>query len=68
MIIGLEILLEMGASTAHIKGDSNLVIGQIAGDFRIRSWEMCHFHSVVVQVMREFDDVQVSYMPRECNH
>ena len=37
LIIGLEILLEMGASIVHIKGDSNLIIDQIAGDFRIRS-------------------------------
>ena len=28
---------------------------------------MCLFLSVAVQLMREFDDVQVSYMPRECN-
>ena len=57
----------MGASNVHIKGDSDLVIGQIAGDFRIRSWELCPFHSVAVQLMREFDDVQVSYIPQECN-
>ena len=57
----------MGASTVHIKGDSNLVIGQIAGDFRTRSWEMCPFHSVAVQLTKEFEDVQVSFMPRECN-
>ena len=63
MIIDLEILLEMGASTVHIKGDSNLVIGQIVDDFRIRSWEMCPFHPVAVQLMREFNDVQVGYMP-----
>ena len=37
LIIGLEILLEIGASTVHIKGNSNLVIGQITGDFRIKS-------------------------------
>ena len=58
----------MGASTVHVKRDSNLVISQIASDFRIRSWEMCPFHLVAVQLMGEFDDVQVSYMPRECNH
>ena len=52
LIIGLEILLEMGASTVYIKGDFDLVIGQIAGDFRIRSWVMCPFHSVAVQLMR----------------
>ena len=27
LIIGLEILLEIGSSTVHIKGDSDLVIG-----------------------------------------
>ena len=37
LIIGLEILLEMRASTVHIKGDSNLDISQIIGNFRIRS-------------------------------
>ena len=57
----------MGASKIHTKGDSNLVIGQIASDFRIRMWEMCLFHSVALQLMREFDDVQVSYMPMEYN-
>ena len=67
LIIGIEILLEMGASTIHIKGDSDLVIGQIVGDFRIKNWEMCPFHSVAVQLMMEFDNVQVSYMPQECN-
>ena len=44
-----------------------MVSGQIADDFRIRSWEICSFHSVVVKLMGEFNDVQVSYMPRECN-
>ena len=29
---------------------------------------MCPFHSGAVRIMREFDDVKVSYMPRECNH
>ena len=29
---------------------------------------MCPFHSVAVKLMREFDDVQISYMLRECNH
>ena len=29
---------------------------------------MCLFHLVAVQLIREFDDVQVSYIPRECNH
>ena len=48
LIISLEVLLEMGASTVHIKGVSNLVIGQIIGDFKIRSWEMCPFHLVAV--------------------
>ena len=28
---------------------------------------MFSFHSVVTQLMGEFDDVMVSYMPRECN-
>ena len=48
LIIGLEILFEMGVSIVYNKRDSNLAIGQIAGNFRIRSWKMCPFHSIAV--------------------
>ena len=37
LIIGLEVLLEMGAIFVHINSDSNLVTRQLSGEFRVKS-------------------------------
>ena len=57
----------MGVSTIHIIGDSNLVIGQISGEYRCKSWELAPFNSIALELLREFDDVRVQHVQRAYN-
>ncbi|XP_059626926.1 uncharacterized protein LOC132269687 [Cornus florida] len=67
LIIGLEILLEMGAQTVEIIGDSSLVIGQLSSNFRCQSWHLKPFHSIAMQLLQEFVDVKVKHVYRSHN-
>ncbi|XP_059671032.1 uncharacterized protein LOC132316573 [Cornus florida] len=67
LIIGLGILLEMGAQTVEIIGDSSLVIGQLSSNFRCQSWHLKPFHSIAMQLLQEFADVKVKHVYRSHN-
>ncbi|XP_059663595.1 uncharacterized protein LOC132309293 [Cornus florida] len=64
LIIGLEILLEMGAQTVEIIGDSSLVIGQLSSNFKCQSWHLKPFHSIAMQLLQEFAEVKVNHVYR----
>ncbi|XP_059663477.1 uncharacterized protein LOC132309148 [Cornus florida] len=64
LIISLEILLEMGAQTVEIIGDSSLVIGQLSSNFRCQSWHLKPFHSIAMQLLQEFAEVKVKHIYR----
>ncbi|XP_059627205.1 uncharacterized protein LOC132269996 [Cornus florida] len=64
LIIGLEILLEMGAQTVEIIGDSSLVIGQLSSNFKCQSWHLKPFHSIAMQLLQEFAEVKVKHVYR----
>ncbi|XP_062003261.1 uncharacterized protein LOC133720801 [Rosa rugosa] len=67
LIIGMEILLEMGVRDVQILGDSLLVINQVCGKYRCGSFALIHYLNRVLELADQFDDVGFEHIPREYN-
>ena len=64
MIKGLELLKEVHANAIEISGDSMLVINQLAGSYECRSEVLITYYEKSMQLLREFKDFRLEYVPR----
>ena len=67
LIIGLEILREMGARNVKVIGDSQLVINHLAGLYKCYSEDLAPYYMAAMQLMDDFDDVILLHVPRRMN-
>ncbi|XP_024195167.1 uncharacterized protein LOC112198299 [Rosa chinensis] len=67
LIIGLEVLLEMGVRNVQIRGDSQLVINQLQEKYRCASWLLVPYLNCAIELLDQFDDVDLEHIPRERN-
>ncbi|XP_024156147.1 uncharacterized protein LOC112164144 [Rosa chinensis] len=67
LIIGLEVLLEMGVRDVQIRGDSQLVINQLLEKYRCTSWLLIPYLSRAVELLDQFTEVGMEHIPRERN-
>ncbi|XP_024172220.1 uncharacterized protein LOC112178292 [Rosa chinensis] len=67
LIIGLEVLLEMGVRNVQIRGDSQLVINQLQEKYRCASWLLVPYLNSAIELLDQFDDVDLEHIPRERN-
>jgi probable phosphoglycerate mutase len=67
LIRGLEEAKAAGATELFIRGDSSLVIQQVLGRFRVKQPHLKPLHKRVLELMKEFADVEVQWVPREQN-
>nr|XP_017184701.1 uncharacterized protein LOC103424101 [Malus domestica] len=68
LIIGLEILIELGATKIEVFGDSKLVINQLNGEYKCRHITMAGYYLAATQLLSYWDSkVSVNHVPRESN-
>ncbi|XP_024171792.1 uncharacterized protein LOC112177767 [Rosa chinensis] len=67
LIIGLEVLLEIGVRDIQILGDSLLVINQLSEKFRCVSFALVPYLNRTLELLDQFDDVDLEHIPRERN-
>lgn len=67
LIIGMEILQEMGARRVLIRGDSQLVINQLLKEFKCTSWSLLPYYALADQLAEIFDRVSFIHIPRKEN-
>ncbi|CAN6558617.1 unnamed protein product [Malus baccata var. baccata] len=68
LIIGLEILMDLGAVEVEVFGDSELVINQLNGDFKCRHITMAGYYLVAMQLLSYWDsEISVNHVPRGSN-
>jgi ribonuclease HI len=67
VIRGLKEAKALGATGVVVKGDSNLVVQQVTGRFRVQKPELRPLHKKVVELAEGFDEVDVQWVPREQN-
>ncbi|CAN6694311.1 unnamed protein product [Malus baccata var. baccata] len=68
LIIGLEILMDLGATEVEIFGDSELVINQLNGEFKCRHITMAVYYMAATQLLSFWEsEISINHVPRGSN-
>ncbi|KAJ0963333.1 hypothetical protein J5N97_028455 [Dioscorea zingiberensis] len=67
LIAGLELAIKMGIQHIHIFGDSQLIIKQVEGDYKIYKPELLKYHKKVKGLMKKIPQVQLKRVLRSEN-
>lgn len=67
LIRALEVADDYGFDSVEIKGDSELVVRQIRGEYDVNSPELRERRVRAVELLERFDDWSIAHVPREVN-
>jgi ribonuclease HI len=67
LIHGLEKCIDMELKNLVVEGDSQLVIRQIEGTYKIKSPELIKLHAKVMQLVQQIEFIRFSSVPRAMN-
>jgi ribonuclease HI len=67
VIRGLERALQLGARRVRCQMDSQLVVRQLNGDYRVKHADMIPLHRRVGELAKRFESVSFAHVPRELN-
>jgi ribonuclease HI len=67
LVIGLEKAQELGLKSLEIRGDSQLVINQVKGDWKVKSESLRPFYQRACQLVAGFDQVSWRWIERAKN-
>ena len=67
LILALRKALELGVSEVVVKADSQLVIRQLTGQYKVKHPEMKKRHAEAMGLLREFSGWSATHVPREQN-
>ena len=64
---GLRRAAELGARRVHLRSDSQLLIEQLSGRYKVKAPHLRPLYHDVVAAMEGFDEVTLEHVPRERN-
>lgn len=67
LAIGLEAALEDGLRNIAVRMDSELVVKQLSGEYRVKHPDLQPLHRRVVSLLRKFEHVDVRHVRRKEN-
>jgi ribonuclease HI len=67
IVAALEKALKLGVEQIELRSDSELVVNQLNGRYKIKSTALRPFYLQVAQLLGQFEKVAVTYVPREQN-
>jgi ribonuclease HI len=67
VIEGLSVAAELGARTVTLRSDSQLLINQLSGRYRVKSEHLQPLHRRVRSIAAGFDRISYEHVPREQN-
>jgi ribonuclease HI len=65
--LGLVEALALGVRKVHVFMDSMLVVNQMKGIFKIKNRDLWPVHTAIKDLVRQFDFVDFTHVPRELN-
>ncbi|HLF16239.1 MAG TPA: ribonuclease HI family protein [Candidatus Thermoplasmatota archaeon] len=68
LLLGLRHALAAGADEVTVHGDSELVLRQVAGDYRVRAANLKSMHAEARALLARFRRARLEWVPRERNH
>jgi ribonuclease HI len=67
LLLGIERARELGASEVDLIGDSELVVRQIRGEYRVKDTGLRSLHSQAIDALEGFEAWSIRHVPREDN-
>jgi ribonuclease HI len=67
MIKGLERCRDLGIDKIHVHSDSQLVVNQMNGVYKVKNQELAPLNQQLKELADSFEEVSFSYVPREYN-
>jgi len=68
LIAGLQGSIKVGADIIHIMGDSQLVVRQVTGTFKVNKLELRQHRDLVLELLSQFENYTIKWIPRRENH
>jgi ribonuclease HI len=66
-IKGLERCRDLGINKIHLNSDSQLVVNQMNGFYKVKNQELAPLHQQLKDLAQSFEEVTFHYVPRELN-
>ncbi len=69
LVKALQWLLEnnLGSTKVEIKSDSQLIVNQLTGDYKVKSKRIMSLYKQVLLLKSKFQDIQIKWVPRGKN-
>jgi ribonuclease HI len=67
LLLGIELAAAHGASEVDLVGDSELIVRQVKGEYKVKDATMRQLHAEVKQALRGFDRWSIRHVRREHN-
>ena len=67
LCVGLEAARDRGIRRLAVRLDSELVVKQLLGEYRVKQAHLQPFHRRALSLLRAFDNVDVAHVPRAQN-
>ncbi|KAK5844293.1 hypothetical protein PVK06_000429 [Gossypium arboreum] len=66
-IMGIHAAIERKIKVLEVYGDSALVIYQLKGEWKTKDPKLINYPRLILELIKEFDDIIFCYLPREEN-
>ncbi|MFN7974441.1 MAG: ribonuclease HI family protein [Acidobacteriota bacterium] len=66
-IVGLQAARAAGATAVELRADSELLIRQLEGTYRVKASHLRPLHDEAMRLLRGFSKVKLTHVPREKN-
>jgi ribonuclease HI len=67
LLLGIERAAVLGASELELLGDSELVVKQVKGEYKVKNAAMRELHAEVKRALRDFESWSIRHVRREQN-
>jgi ribonuclease HI len=67
LLLGIERAAALGANELELIGDSELIVKQVKGEYKVKDATMRELHAEVKKALGEFDEWSIRHVRREHN-
>ena len=67
LLIGLEALLKSGRKRVRVQSDSQLLVRQLNGEYRVKDEKLRALFQRAINLLRQFESYRIVHVPREQN-
>lgn len=67
LIRALEVAVDYGFETVHVRGDSELIIKQLRGEYQVSDPRLREYRVQAMELLDQFADWELTHVPRDVN-